>query len=159
MLLIVNIKIFSLFPLIVYCLTFFVSKFQGFLSNRLPVTKIPSSQGIHGCNWKNHLFHDIFFQTAFISKWFEQQKFNLSKMKDNFMLLMVTCQSVSDLVRLSTCPFVGSSVHCLSSHHMNIFGIGKTLLPQWVINPLCYCSCSLALIWDWEWVWGWCVDA
>ena len=128
--LIVNIMIFSFFPLIVYCLTFFVSKFQGFLSNRLPVTKILSSQGIHGCNQKNQVFHDIFFQTAFISKWFEQQKFNWSKMKDNFMMLLVTCQSVSDLVRPSKCPFAGFSDHCLSSHSMNSFGTGKTLLPQ-----------------------------
>ena len=104
-------------------------------------------------------FMTFFFQTAFNSKWFQQQKFNWFKMKDNFMMLLVTCQSVSDLVRPSTCPFVGSSDHCLSSHSMDSFGTGKTLLPQWVINPLCHCSCSLALIWDWEWVWGWCVYA
>ena len=100
-----------------------------------------------------------FFQTVFISKWFGQQKFNWSKMKDNFMMLLVTCQSVSDLVRPSTCPFLGLFNQCLSSHFMTSFGTGKTLLPQWVINPLCHCSCSLALIWDWEWVWGWYVYA
>ena len=66
---------------------------------------------------------------------------------------------VSLSVSSSTCPFVGSSDHCLSSHSTNSFGTGKTLLPQWVINPLCHCSCSLALIWDWEWVLGWCVYA
>ena len=99
------------------------------------------------------------FQTAFISKWNQQPKFNWSKMKDDFMMLLVTCQSVNKLVRPSTCPFEGSSNHCLSNHSMNSLGTGKTLLPQWVINLLCHCSCSLALIWDWKWVWGWCVYA
>ena len=100
-----------------------------------------------------------FFQTAFIFKWFEQQKFNWSKIKDNFMKLSLTCQFVSDLVRPSTCPFLGLFNQCLSSHSMTSFGTGKTLLPQWVINPLCHCSCSLALTWDWEWVCRWCVYA
>ena len=111
--LIVNIMIFSFFPLIAYCLTFFVSKFQGFLSNSLSVTTIWSSSGIHGYNWKKPIFFmTSFFQTAVISKSFELQKPNWSKMKDNFLLLLVTCQSVSDLVRPFTRPFIGSSEQC-----------------------------------------------
>ena len=37
---------------------------------------------------------------------------------------------VSLSVSSSTCHFVGSSDHCLSSHSMNSFGTGKTSLPQ-----------------------------
>ena len=61
---------------------------------------------------KIKFFMISFFQTAFISKWFEQQKFNWSKMKDNFLMLLLTCQSVSDLVRPFTRPFIGSSEQC-----------------------------------------------
>jgi len=61
---------------------------------------------------KIKFFMISFFQTAFISIWFEQQKFNWSKMKDNFLMLLLTCQSISDLVRPFTRHFIGSSEQC-----------------------------------------------
>ena len=127
--LIVNIMIFSFFPLIAYCLTFFVSKFQGFLSNSLSVTTIWSSSGIHGYNWKKKTFfswHLFFKLPSFLNHLSYRSLIGL-KWK------IISCcywWHVSLSVSSSTCPFVGSSDHCLSSHSMNSFGTGKTSLPQ-----------------------------
>ena len=51
---------FSFFPPLAYCLTFFVSKFQGSKSNSLSVALIWSTSCIHGFDWKNWLFINTF---------------------------------------------------------------------------------------------------
>ena len=52
---------FSFFPPSVYCLTFFVSKFQGSMSTSLSVALIWSISCIHGFDWKSWLFINAFF--------------------------------------------------------------------------------------------------
>ena len=49
------------FPPSVYCLTFFVSKFQGSMSTSLSVALIWSISCIHGFDWKSWLFINAFF--------------------------------------------------------------------------------------------------
>ena len=164
--LIVNIMIFSFFPLVAYCLTFFVLKFQGFLSNSLSVTTIWSRSGIHGCNKRNRFFFmKFFFEWLLFLNGLSYRSLIGLKWK---IISSYYRWHISLSVSPSTCPSVGSFDHCLSSHSMNFFGTGKTLLPQCpngkkTLVPFCPSavvpSCSLSLIWDWGWLWGWCVYA
>ena len=86
--LIVNIKISSFFPLVAYCLTFFVSKFQGFLSNSLSVITIWSSSGTHGCYWKNYFFVVTFFPFCSDLNWLKLEMPHWSQMKHNLIYFL-----------------------------------------------------------------------
>ena len=71
---------------------------------------------------KDLFFSSHFFSITVIPKWFEIQKLDRSKMKDN---LSHYRWHVSLSVSPSTYPFAGSSAHSLPSHSMIFFGTGN----------------------------------
>ena len=103
---------FSFFPPSVYCLMFFVSKFQGSMSTSLSVALIWSTSCIHGFDWKSWLFINTFlFQISLISKWSELQMPDRSQVKDNLMWFFAIT-----LISLSVCLSVHLSICCMSFH-------------------------------------------
>ena len=101
--------IFLFFPPLVYCLTFFVSKFQGSMSTSLSVALIWSISCIHGFDWKSWLFINFFFfQISLILEWIELQMQDRSQVKDTWCSFLQVPWSVCQCV----CPFAV----CLSIH-------------------------------------------
>ena len=86
--LIVNIMISSFFPLVAYYLTFFVSKFQGFLSNSLSVITIWSRSGTHGYDGKKSFFVLIFFFNLLSLKLVRARDDSLVSNETQFNLLL-----------------------------------------------------------------------
>ena len=106
---------FSFFPPLVYCLTFFVSKFQGSKSNSLSVALIWSTSCIHGFDWKNWLFINtcISVLLSFLNDLSYRYQIGLkSKMIwDSFFAITFISLSVSLSICLSVFPFISLSFH------------------------------------------------
>ena len=97
------------FPPLAYCLTFFVSKFQGSKSNSLSVALICSTSCIHGFDWKNWLFINTFISIllSFLNDLSYRYQIGLkSKIIWDSFFCNYLHQSFSQSVHLSVCLFI-----------------------------------------------------